>query len=194
MPSNGNTSDITVNIMSYNYGHLAAQAIESVIYQSRPPEVIRFYDDGAGDCTHLPEIYPEVEFILRKENMGIIDNFNDALDRTKTERVMFLGADNWLDPLCLELISKRGEDIVSYDAYKVKEGVNEWWRLKDQPHGSALYNVEKAKEFMYSASGNKHTEEDSVLFSKMRKAGASYFQLDAPLLYYRWRHRRNFNQ
>lgn len=188
------TMSNTVNIMSYRYGHLAAQAIESVIHQSLPPHVIRFYDDGAGDCAHLPELYPEVEFILRPTNLGIIDNFNDALERTDTDRVMFLGADNWLAPWTLETLLVSEADIISYYGWKVT--INDYvpWEI-NQAHGSSLYDVKQAKAAGgYAASGNEHTEEDSVLFNKMQRAGSILEIIPIPLLYYRWRHRRNYNK
>ena len=186
----------TLNIMSYRYGHLAAAAIESAIYQSgKRFNTIRFYDDGAGDCTHLPNIYPEVEFFLRRHNLGIIQNFNDALTRTTTTHVMFLGADNWLHPETLKRVSAVKADIVSYPAWRVGLGPYDRWE-PGVPHGSSFYNVEKAKAVgMYAHSGNEHSEEDSVLFAKMREAGATYEVCETePLLYYRWRHRMNFNQ
>lgn len=184
---------LSVNIMSYRYGHLAAQAIESVLNQSRRADVVRFYDDGAGDCEHLLEIYPEVEYIVRPKNLGVVMNFNMALDDTETDRVLFLGADNWLDPSALEILNQEKADIVSYHGMKWDTAL-EYWDV-NQAHGSSLYTVKLAKQVGgYEASGNEHTEEDSVLFNKMLRAGASLKVVDLPLLHYRWRHRRNFNQ
>jgi hypothetical protein len=184
----------TCVIASYRYGHLAAQAIESVLYQTKRFDRVLFVDDGVGDCAHLPEIYPEVEFVLRPERMGIVANFNDMLARIQTERAMFLGADNWLDHRTLEVTSAVDADIVSYAAWLIKAGTPELWWV-DVPHGSSLYNVAKAREVGgYEASGNHNTEEDSVMFARMRTAGASFVNLSDTLLLYRWRHRRNFNR
>lgn len=184
----------TCNIMSYKYGHLAAQAIESAINQRTKFDRIVFYDDGAKDCKHLPKIYPEVEFVLRPKNLGIIDNFNDALNRTETEQVMFLGADNWLHPTALHQLKKSTRDIAVPQGYKVTDSGYEYWEI-EQPHGSSLYNVQMAKGVGgYAASGNEHTEEDSILFNKMKEAGATIEIINYPLFFYRWRHRKNYNQ
>lgn len=181
-------------IASYRYGHLAAQAIESVLHQSRPFDRVLFVDDGVGDCAHLPRIYPEVEYVLRPANLGIVDNFNDMLARVTTEQVMFLGADNWLDHTTLELTSAVDADIVSYRAWLVMYGPYVLWE-ETVRHGSALYDVARAREVGgYAASGNEHTEEDTVMFNRMAEQGASTVILPAPLLYYRWRHRTNFNR
>lgn len=186
--------EFTCNIMSYRYGHLVCHAIESVLSQTIRPEVIRVYDDGVGDCFFVPQKYPEVQFIERKKNLGIVDNFNDALNYTNTERVIFLGADNWLEPDAFELMLNKDEDIVSCDAWIVGHGLYERWTLPYQPHGSAMYNVKKAKAVGgYQASGRENSEEDSELFKKMMDTGATFTRVDKPLLNYR-RHRENFIQ
>lgn len=185
----------TCVIASYKYGHLAAQAIESVLNQTKKFDHVILVDDGVGDCAHLPDIYPEVKYVLRPENIGVIENFNDILfNHVKTDRVMYLGADNWLDHMTLEIVSRQDADIVSYAAWLVQSGVPDRWRV-DVPHGSSLYNVEKARAVGgYASSGNAHHEEDSVLFRKMRDNGATFVNLEDTLLMYRWRHRLNYNK
>lgn len=183
---------VTVNICSYKYGHLVAHCIESVLSQTKRPDVVKVYDDGVGDCKHVKKLYPEVELVERKANMGIVDNFNDALERVTTDRVIFLGADNWLHPQAIEMMSAGVEDIVSCDAWIVGEGKYKRWTLHYQPHGSAMYNADFAREVGgYQASGRENSEEDSELFKKMFEAGATFHRVDKPLLYYR-RHRANF--
>jgi GT2 family glycosyltransferase len=209
---------ITVIIPSYFYGHLGAQAIESVLSQTVKPARVIFADDGVGDCSHLADIYPEVEFVFRQKNLGIVDNFQDLLKRSTTPYTLFLGADNYLRPDALEKLSKAGleygADIVSYDiavigtekrkftervgAREVKDGYN-IWRFEGGDitkgnfiHGSSLYNTEKAKAIGYKSSGGDRSEEDWMLFKGMIQNGAKYVHLHEALLYYR-RHRENFN-
>lgn len=194
MTSLSHASTCSVVIPSYKYGHLVGHAIESVVSQTKKPDRVFAVDDAGFDFYNLIERYPEVEFILRGKNMGIVDNFNDILfNRVDTDRVLFLGADNWLHPEAIERMSGAPEDIVSCDAYIVGEGKYRLWKLPWQPHGSALYDVKKAKEVGgYESSGREKTEEDSVLFKKMMDAGASFKRIEKALLYYRT-HRMNFN-
>jgi glycosyltransferase involved in cell wall biosynthesis len=197
---------ITINIMSYKYGHLCAQAIESCLSQTRKPDVIRVYDDGIGDCKEVCSLYPEVEYILREYNLGIIENFNDALNRTSTDKVMFLGADNWLRPDCLEKLSTFEGDICSYylnlvgtevDTFRIGLPCsfdNGYWVWKPNAfHGSSLYDVELAKKAGGYSKNPKSikSEEDAMLFSKMQAHGALTGICYSPLIYYR-RHKNNF--
>ena len=87
---------ISVIIASYRYGHLAAHCIESLLSQTTLPSRILFVDDGGLDCSHLPSLYPDIEYIFRQKNLGVVDNFHDMLSKVNTEYVLFIGADNWL--------------------------------------------------------------------------------------------------
>lgn len=204
-----NPKTVPIVISSYKYGHLAANAIDSVLSQTRKPDKIYFVDDGVGDCGKLVDIYPELTFILRPENLGTVKNFQDMLMRVDTDYVMFLGADNWLRPDTLEVLTKYDQDIIGYDIYVTGSEAPIWtkkiqskpemgyyrWDCNGKYHGSCLYNVEKAKKIGYRAIKDgleKETQEDYYLFSNMIKQGARYKHVPEALLFYR-RHRENFN-
>ena len=75
-------------------------------------------DDGAKDGVEkVLEKYNNCNIIpiLRDKNLGIVDNFQDVLQRLDTTHAMMLGADNYLHPNTLEVLEKEKEDIVSYD-------------------------------------------------------------------------------
>lgn len=204
---------ITVCIMSYGYAHLASHAVESVLAQTRKPDKILLVDDAKGDgIDKIGKMYG-IETIVRKKNLGIVDNFNDTLQGVKTDKVMFLGADNYLRPDCLEKVDIDA-DIVSYDisifgdnasetALVVgAENENGYYNWKFKPgdietgnyiHGSSLYNTEMAKKFGYKASGNEKSEEDWMLWKAMLKNGAKHLHVQEALLYYR-KHKLNFQK
>ena len=200
-------STITVVISSYQYGHLAAHCIESVICQSRKPDKILFVDDGVGDCIHLPKIYPEIEYVLRENNMGTVANFQDMLMRVTTDKCMFLGADNWLRSDTLEILDKIDADVVLYDIVVTgdsKRGLinrhgNEmspfngdlYWDRYNKHHGSMLYNTKLAQSIGYKSTGGINSEEDQYMFYEMKKRNAKISWIKEGLLYYR-RHRENF--
>jgi len=195
-------------ISSYKYGHLASQAIESAISQSKPFDKIWLVDDGIGDCKHLPNIYPEVEYVFRETNLGTVDNFQDMLNRVDTDYVMFLGADNWLRDDTVEILSNNLNDIVTYDIFVTGEYKDEitkrhpgevtkqqggwYWDRSGGHHGSMLYNVTKAKKVGgYNDGHGRRTLEDLSLYNRLMTVGTRTHVPEA-LLYYR-RHRENFN-
>ncbi len=208
---------VTVVVASYRYGHLVAHAVDSVLSQTKKPERVVVLDDGVGDCRGSLAGKYDVELIERPENMGVVANFQDALvNHVSTDRVMFLGADNWLRLDALEVLSAKSADIVSYDIALVGQDAERFagivgagdrmhghpvWRFRNRIgnissgnyiHGSALYNADLARRAGgYSASGNTRTEEDWMLWIKMLRAGATHEHVDEPFLYYR-RHVENF--
>lgn len=202
---------LSVVIASHGYGHLAAHCIESILDQKRQADRILFVDDGVNDCSHLPIIYPELDYTLRPSNLGTVANFNDMLERVTTDKVMFVGADNWLHPSCLEICMSYDADIVvpqiavagelkrsflqhvgigkkaPYPLWSFGPGGNDY-------HGSMLYSVELGKQVRYQATeGSTKLEEDRFLYHGMRKLGARVAYTTDPLIYYR-RHRANGNR
>lgn len=196
-------------IASYRYGHLAAHCIESILSQTVAPTRVIVVDDGAGDCAHLPKLYPWMEFVLRDTNLGISRNFQDILDRIETEYAIFLGADNWLRSDAIELLSAQTADIVTYDITVTGPLRNEikrrhpgevtarqgdlYWSRKNKHHGSMMYRARLAKEVGYAnrVEGSPYPEEDWNLWNRMRENGATVAHIDQALLYYR-RHYENF--
>lgn len=206
----------TCVIASYKYGHLVAHAVESALSQTVPFDEVVVIDDAVGDCRHIEDLFPEVTFIEREENLGTVENFQQALMDVDTDRVMFLGADNWLRPDTLERLSEFNDDIISYDIaltgteqhkfaqharalFHQDKGYYIWTFVQgdinkaNYIHGSSLYNVKKAQKVGYKASGRANTEEDWMLFKGMLENGATHRHIAEPFLYYR-RHRENFNQ
>jgi glycosyltransferase involved in cell wall biosynthesis len=206
---------ITVCIMSYGYAHLVAQAIESVLSQTKKPGEIIVVDDGKHDGVDKVASMYGLKAIVRGKNIGIVNNFNDILmNHVKTDKVMFLGADNWLRPDALEKM-ETGADITSSDiclfgqeadkfceqvsGSDLENGYHIWKFIQgnieecNYIHGSSLYNANLAKKFGYEPTGNKNSEEDWMLWKKMFKAGATHIHISEPLLYYR-RHKMNFQQ
>jgi glycosyltransferase involved in cell wall biosynthesis len=201
---------ITIVISSYQYGHLAAHCIESVLSQTVSPERILFVDDGVGDCKHLQHFYPEVEYVFRDKNLGTVNNFQDMLMRVESEYVMFLGADNWLRSDALEILSPAATDIVTYDIMVTGELKGElppkahapgmskvcgdfYWKRTAAHHGSMLYRTKLGQEIGYKAErfGTEQPNEDWYLWNQMRKRGATLSYHQEALLYYR-RHRENY--
>ncbi|PUE35749.1 glycosyltransferase family 2 protein [Limnohabitans sp. Jir72] len=203
---------ITVVISSFNYGHLASHCIESIISQTSSPERVIFVDDGAGDCRHLQKYYPEIEYIHREKNLGVVNNFDDMLCRVTSDYVMFVGADNWLRSDAIELLENKlkidNTDIVVYDIMVTGELKSEillrhpnevhpchgdYYWTRNGHHGSMVYKTKLGQEIGYKRrlEDSIHPEEDWNLWLEMVKNNAKISHIPQALLYYR-RHRNNF--
>jgi glycosyltransferase involved in cell wall biosynthesis len=203
---------ITIVICSFRYGHLASHCIESILSQTKKPERILFVDDGAGDCHHLPSLYPEVEYIFRERNLGVVENFNDMLSRVTSEFVMFIGADNWLMSDAVEKlqhVASQGRcDVLTYDILvtgelktelkrrhpdEIRPVRGDYYWSRNGHHGSMLYRTKLGQEIGYRKRQEKsrYTEEDWSLWIEMSKRNARFMRIPEAFLCYR-RHRENF--
>ena len=204
------SSELTIIIASYRYGHLAANCIESVLSQTCKPGKIMFLDDGVGDCEHLKDLYKDhdIEWVLRDENMGAAENFHDALMRVKTPKYMLIGADNWISSNTVEALSSVSADMITYDIIITGELKDKWvgysihkkdltrlpsgdyyWKRDHLWHGSIVWDTEKAKSV-----GGYHKAshvEDKDLWKKMVSAKSTVAHVPQGLLFYR-RHSENF--
>ena len=200
-------------ISSYKYGHLASHCIETILAQTKPFDKVYFVDDGVGDCKHLASIYPNIEYTLRDKNLGVVQNFQNMLERVETQYVMFLGADNWLRSDALELIAKKVigfNKVVTYDIMITGELKNDvaihypletnetkgdiYWTRENKHHGSMLYDVKMALGVGgYAHNGGIRSDEDLNLWTKFLNRGVEIEYVNEALLYYR-RHKENFNK
>jgi glycosyltransferase involved in cell wall biosynthesis len=119
---------ISVVIISYNYGMFAAQAIDSVLSQTKRLDRIVFVDDCSADgdigCAVAERF--GIDVIRRENNYGVLKNFQDILfNQVTTDRMIMLGADNWFRNDAIEKMSAEDADIVSTDYYTTGSGIKE---------------------------------------------------------------------
>lgn len=210
---------ISVCIFSYNYAHLLAHSIESVLCQTKKADKIYVIDDGAKDgVDKVLQKYKDYNIIpiLRDTNLGIVNNFQDVLLRLDTTHAIMLGADNYLHPNTLNRLSIENADIISYDIVLFGTEAFEFSRTKNCKyhdgyylykfekgdinvsnyiHGSSMYNVKLAQKFGYKKNEmSSYSEEDYMLWKAMLLEGnATHKHVNIPFLYYR-RHKNNFQK
>lgn len=87
---------VSLVIPCYNYGHLAAEAIESALFQTYPPDEILFIDDASTDnSVEVARRYePRIRIEVNEKNLGVVENFRKAVEMTRGDYIVFLGADN----------------------------------------------------------------------------------------------------
>lgn len=89
---------VSVIIANFNYGRFLGEAVRSVLNQSLPPAEILVVDDASTD--ESPEVLaevaklPNIRVVINEKNLGIVDNFNKAVNLTTGDYVCIIGADN----------------------------------------------------------------------------------------------------
>jgi glycosyltransferase involved in cell wall biosynthesis len=108
--------NIAVIIPCYNYGYFLAEAIESVLCQTRPPDEILITDDCSTDITmeialEYQKKYPNlIKYNRNETNLGLVENFNKGVSLTNSNHISFLSAD---DRFRSDYIDKVSEVLVS---------------------------------------------------------------------------------
>ena len=92
---------VSVVIPCYKQAHFLGEAIESVLTQSYPAEIV-VVDDGSPDNTaEVAARYPRVRYI-RQENRGLAQSRNSGFRVSTGDYVLFLDADDRLTPNAIE--------------------------------------------------------------------------------------------
>ena len=97
---------VSVVIPSYDCGRFVAEAVESALNQTMPPNEVIVIDDGSTDNTaEVLRPYAEsgrIHFV-RQQNAGVSAARNRGLSEATGEFVAFLDADDYWHPKKLEL-------------------------------------------------------------------------------------------
>jgi glycosyltransferase involved in cell wall biosynthesis len=106
---------VSVVISNYNYAHFLAESIDSVLSQQYPAlEVIVVDDASTDDSRQVLEGYVgRVQTVFKAQNEGQIGAYNCGFKRVSGEIVIFLDADDRLQPDAITQVVSAFEDGVS---------------------------------------------------------------------------------
>ncbi|WP_420263669.1 glycosyltransferase family 2 protein [Candidatus Magnetominusculus dajiuhuensis] len=99
----GKKLTLSVLMPNYNCARYIAEAIESILNQSRPPDEFIICDDASTDnSVEIIEAYaqrhPVIKFIRNETNLGPLDTFNRMLDITTGDYLYAAPSDNYILP------------------------------------------------------------------------------------------------
>lgn len=181
---------VSVVIANFNYGRFLLEAVRSVLNQSYPAAEVVVIDDASTD--ESPEVLsevsklPSVRVVVNERNLGIVDNFNKAVNLTSGDYVCIIGADNRIrgDYLekCVDVLNTHPEIGIAYtdvmifgalgyklakyyNAPKFADSVVEgypyyYWQVSD-PTPDALLNL-NVRNFIHGSSMYRRTAFDAV--------------------------------
>lgn len=120
------TNKISIIIPAYNAELYLNECIMSVCKQSYNNLEIIIVDDGSTDNTL--DIIEKIKkkdsriIVVQKKNGGVSSARNEGMKKATGDYVLFLDADDWLDPDCCEVLMKEAlssdAEIIFFDYYK----------------------------------------------------------------------------
>lgn len=142
----------SVLVVNYNKEEYLEKCLNSIINQTYKNFELIIVDDGSTDNSrniiNKYKKYDNVKIYL-KENTGVSDSRNYAIDKVKTKYFTFVDSDDYIDEKLLEECEKYDDyEILSFNSYKVKNKKIK----KELPKG--IFYKQKGQNVLYKYTRN----------------------------------------
>jgi len=166
---------VSIIVPVYNGSATLRRCVESVLNQEYTNFELILADDGSRDssgvlCDAFARADSRVR-VLHKENTGVSDTRNRAMDIAQGRYLQFLDADDWITPNATKLLVRTAEenqcDLVVSDFYRVvgdrvspKGDIDENGPLTREEY--AAHMMENPADFYYGVLWNKLYRRDII--------------------------------
>lgn len=206
---------VSIIVPVYNAEHYIRRCIDSILNQEYTNFELIVVNDGSKDssgqiCEEYAKKDPRV-VVIHKENTGVSDTRNVAIDQARGAYLQFLDSDDWITPNATKLLVSRAEenncDMVVADFYRVvgkrvsaKGDIDEGGLLTKEEFASHM--MENPADFYYGVLWNKlykreiidthqlrmNTDidwcEDFMFNLEYMRFAERYYILQTPIYYY----------
>jgi glycosyltransferase involved in cell wall biosynthesis len=100
-----NSPLVSICIPSYNSGEFIQQTLNSVLAQTYTNIEVIVTDDVSSDNTvQIAKAIkdPRLKVFVNDKNLGVVENWNRSIELATGEYIKIMGADDLLDPTCIE--------------------------------------------------------------------------------------------
>ena len=172
---------VSIIVPIYNAEQYLRRCVDSILNQEYTDYELLLVNDGSTDasgdiCEEYGDQDPRV-IVIQKENTGVSDSRNRALDRARGKYLQFLDSDDWITPdatrLFVRAAEENGCDMVISDFYRVvgerlspKGDIEEEGVLTREEF--AAHMMENPADFYYGVLWNKLYRRDIVEEHKLR--------------------------
>lgn len=144
---------VSIIIPVFNAEKTIRRCVDSVLNQEYKEFELILMDDGSKDSSgRICDEYAETDsrvFVIHKENSGVSDTRNRAIDLAKGKYLQFLDSDDWITPDATRLLVRSAQekncDLVIADFYRV---VGERISRKGDIEADSVMNREEFAEHM----------------------------------------------
>ena len=133
-----NVPKIDIIVPVYNVEPYLRKCVDSLLNQTYDDYIISLVDDGSPDecpviCDEYAINYPEKIRVYHKQNGGLSDARNYAVERSKSEFVIFVDSDDWVSE---RFIQNLVEGLTSSEIDMV---VSPYYRATETSEGFSIY-------------------------------------------------------
>lgn len=206
---------VSIIVPVYNAEKYLNRCVDSILVQDYPNFELLLMDDGSTDSSGaVCDAYAQKDSrvrVVHKENSGVSDTRNCALDLAKGEYIQFLDSDDWIVPEATRLLVRSMEqyqcDMVIADFYRVsgerlaqKGDIEEDKVMTRQEFAACM--IENPADFYYGVLWNKMYRRSIIEEHKIRmdvsiswcedflfnleyiRHASSFYALQVPIYYY----------
>lgn len=125
-------SKVSIIVPVYNTGSKLRKCIESLVNQTMQDIEIVIVNDGSTDESEkiiksYEKQYPKIIKYYKKENTGVSDTRNYGLEKAKSDYIMYIDSDDYIEKNTLEKLTKyidKDIEVIKYKLQKVDENGN----------------------------------------------------------------------
>lgn len=209
------TPTVSIIVPIYNAEKHLARCIDSILNQEYTDFELLLVNDGSTDsCGSICDSYAEQDSrirVIHKENTGVSDSRNQAIDQARGTYLQFLDSDDWITPDATKLFVRAAEehccDLVIADFYRVVgERLSQKGDIEEDSvmtrEEFASHMMENPADFYYGVLWNKLYRREIVEKYRLRmdvtiswcedfmfnleyiRHGEAFYALHAPIYYY----------
>lgn len=167
--------DVSIIVPVYNAQKTLERCIESVLRQTYENYELLLVDDGSTDASgKICDKYAQADSrvrVIHKENTGVSDTRNMAIECAEGEYIQFIDSDDWIIPEATALLyhaaADNGCELVISDFYRViNERVSQKGNIEEEGiltrEAFAAYMMDKPADFYYGVLWNKLFRRDII--------------------------------
>jgi peptidoglycan/xylan/chitin deacetylase (PgdA/CDA1 family) len=198
---------VSVVVPARNAAATLSDALESLLRQTEPSFEAIVVDDGSSDETwHIAMLFADCDprvRVLRRAGRGVSAARNAGLAVARGEWLLFLDADDWIEPDALRMLLSRAREPDEPDAVVCgwarvgPDGSRFGHQLWDRPHEAvdcfattcafAIHSCLVRRELVSGFDESLVTCEDWDLWQRVARSGARFAVVDTCLALYRMR-------
>lgn len=157
---------VTILIPAYNAEAYIRQCLDSIFLQTYRNLQVVVIDDGSKDttldiCQHYSALDKRLE-VYHQENQGVALTRNHLLEKVKGDWVLFVDADDWIEPDMVESLLKLAVEN-NAEIAECKNVINDAECYKENPEITLLNREETILQFL------RHTDFCGSLWNKLIK-------------------------
>lgn len=172
---------LSILVSYYNTYDLTIKLLKELSIQLKDNVEVIVVDDGCHEERF--DKFKEFTIIHLKENVGLSNALNIALEQAKGEYIAFIDSDDmitmdYIDVL-LDTIRTHKEQIITFNWFDINQNI-----LTQEPTNYALWKAIYKKDIFPSFEKDRRYENDVPVYNKLMSMKLSHFHIDRVLYLY----------